>query len=557
MPFFRNRCSGGKVKTFLLELLPIIQWLRKYTFAFALNDFIAGTAVGLTVIPQGLAYASIARLPAAFGLYSAFMGPMIYCIFGTSKDISLGPTAIMSALVAAACARPRTWPAELNHPMDHISDPNIAVTLSFFVGIILVALGLARLGFIVNFISHPVITGFICAASVTISTGQVRYWEEGCPDSSPGKANCTVFTLTKINKNATLPRFALPTWDYYYKCDPKDPTDACSHDGHYHVTLGRVVSALGSSFAIIPMMAYLESISIAKGFAQKNDYRISTSQELVAIGMSNFAGAFVSSYPVTGSFSRSSVNNQSNVSTPAGGIMVGVLVILALAFLTPAFEYIPAACLGAVIIMAASQMFDYAGCVEIWRISKLDFVVLAVTFIGCLFDTADGILIGVAMHLIILLFKYAYPNMSDSVDENGVLTISFESDLYFPSAEKISDQTILFQELYKSQVIKLDFTKVERIDSAASQSVKKTIESLIKKDLAVSVEGNMDDKVMEKLKAAGIFELLAEAPNQDREDSLPIEDCPELEDEESDDKEVRKSDQAETDFENNNENMPI
>ena len=100
-----------------------------------------------------------------------------------------------------------------------------------------------------------------------------QYWEEGCPDSSPGKANCTVFTLTKINKNATLPPFALPTWDYYYKCNPKDPTDACSHDGHYHVTLGRILSALGSSFAVIPMMAYLESISIAKGFAQKNDYR--------------------------------------------------------------------------------------------------------------------------------------------------------------------------------------------------------------------------------------------------------------------------------------------
>jgi MFS superfamily sulfate permease-like transporter len=103
--------------------------------------------------------------------------------------------------------------------------------------------------------------------------------------------------------------------------------------------------------------------------------------------------------------------------------------------------------------MAASQMFDYAGCVEIWRISKLDFIVLAVTFIGCLFDTADGILIGIAMHLVILLFKYAYPNMSDFVDENGVLTISFESDLYFPSAEKIEDQTILFQELYKSKVL--------------------------------------------------------------------------------------------------------
>ena len=104
MANFREYCSRGNLKTFFIELFPILKWLSKYTLAFALNDFIAGTAVGLTVIPQGLAYASIARLPAAFGLYSAFMGPLIYCIFGTSKDISLGPTAIMSALVAAACA---------------------------------------------------------------------------------------------------------------------------------------------------------------------------------------------------------------------------------------------------------------------------------------------------------------------------------------------------------------------------------------------------------------------------------------------------------------------
>ena len=137
-------------------------------------------------------------------------------------------------------------------------------------------------------------------------------------------------------------------------------------------------------------MAYLESISIAKGFGLKNDYKVSNSQELVAIGFSNFFGSFVSSFPVTGSFSRSSVNDQSNVATPAGGIMVGVLVLLALAFLTAAFEYIPAAVLGAVIIMAASQMFDLKGCLEIWHISKLDAIPLIVTFVGCLFDTGKG-----------------------------------------------------------------------------------------------------------------------------------------------------------------------
>lgn len=226
-------------------------------------------------------------------------------------------------------------------------------------------------------------------------------------------------------------------------------------------------------------MGYLESISIAKGFAIKNDYKVSNSQELVAIGASNFFGSFVSSYPVTGSFSRSSVNDQSNVATPAGGVMVGVLVLLALAFLTSAFEYIPAATLGAVIIMAASQMFDLQGIIQIWRISKLDAIPLGVTFIGCLFDTADGIIIGIAVHLVILLYRYAIPTLVDK-EEGGVLSISIESDLFFPAAEKLADQLLLYQELYESKNVVLDLTKVTEIDSAAAQALKTTIQSSMK-----------------------------------------------------------------------------
>lgn len=583
----------------LKDLVPIVKWLPLYTLHKLLNDFIAGMAVGLTVIPQGLAYASIARLPAAFGLYSAFMGPFIYCIFGTSKDISLGPTAIMSALVAAACARPPSWPKELNVPPDVTSDPNIAVTLSFFTGIILISVGLCRLGFMVNFISHPVITGFICSAAITIPAGQLKkifgihiathkffpemwelvkglkdtniydfivgistmillflmkyiksryadkeglhkgvrqtcwfigtarnavvviffavisfivnhnlisYWDDGCPNSKPGKPYCTVFTLTKIKKNSTVPAFALPTWDYSYICDPTDPSELCSHDGHFHVTISRILSGLGSSLAIIPLMGYLESISIAKGFAIKNDYKVSNSQELVAIGASNFFGSFVSSYPVTGSFSRSSVNDQSNVATPAGGVMVGVLVLLALAFLTSAFEYIPAATLGAVIIMAASQMFDLQGIIQIWRISKLDAIPLGVTFIGCLFDTADGIIIGIAVHLVILLYRYAIPTLVDK-EEGGVLSISIESDLFFPAAEKLADQLLLYQELYESKNVVLDLTKVTEIDSAAAQALKTTIQSSMKKGVDYKIVAT-NQHILDRLQSAGIFQVL-------------------------------------------------
>ena len=168
----------------------------------------------------------------------------------------------------------------------------------------------------------------------------------------------------------------MPLFTYEYKCNvTTDASNGChTVDGEtyglFTVKAYTLIKAIGSSLAIIPLMAYLESISIAKGFSVKNDYRIDTSQELIAIGISNFMGSFVSSYTVTGSFSRSSVNDQSSVATPAGGVYVGVLVLMAIAFLTPAFVYIPSATLGGVIIMAASQMFDYEGIKEIWNISK-------------------------------------------------------------------------------------------------------------------------------------------------------------------------------------------
>ena len=251
------------------------------------------------------------------------------------------------------------------------------------------------------------------------------------------------------------------------------------------MTLSKIVSGLGSSLAIIPLMAYLESISLAKGFAIKNDYKISNSQELIAVGAANFVGSFVSSFPITGSFSRSSINDQSNVSTAAGGIMVGTIVLLALAYLTPAFEYIPSATLGAVIIIALIQMFDWNGFVEIWRISTLDTIPLIVTFVACMFDTADGIIIGIGVHLVILLYRYACPKMVDK-QENQILHVAIESDLFFPAAEKIGDQLMLLQELYEAKSITLNLSKVSEMDSASVQAIKTSITSLSKVNVLIS-----------------------------------------------------------------------
>ena len=169
----------------------------------------------------------------------------------------------------------------------------------------------------------------------------------------------------------------MPRFTYTY------PTsNGTAHD----VSFTDIVSTLSTGLFIVPLMAYLESISIAKGFSIKNNYKISANQELLAIGASNAVSALVMSYPVTGSFSRSAVNSQSNVATPAGGIVCGLLVLIAALFLTPVFVYIPAACLGAVIILAAVSMFDLDGIRHVWRVNRLDMLPLVCTFVLCFWD---------------------------------------------------------------------------------------------------------------------------------------------------------------------------
>ncbi|KAM9313657.1 sodium-independent sulfate anion transporter isoform 2-T2 [Pholidichthys leucotaenia] len=341
-------CSCNTVKAWL----PILSWLPQYNLKWLRMDFLAGLTVGLTVVPQALAYAEVAGLPVQYGLYSAFMGGFIYTFLGTSKDVTLGPTAIMSLLCFSVVG----------------GQPNRAVLLTLLCGIIQAAMALLRLGFLLDFISFPVIKGFTCAAAVTISFGQVK--------------------------------------------------------------------GFGGGLALIPFMGLLESIAIAKAFASQNDYRIDANQELLAIGVTNIMGSFVSAYPVTGSFGRTAVNSQTGVCTPAGGIVTSVIVLLSLEFLMPAFYYIPKASLAAVIICAVAPMVDYRVVPKMWRIRKLDLLPFFVTFLMSFWEVQYGIIAGVAVSGVLLLHTLARPQIKMS--DHGVLVMELSSGLTFPATEYLS-----------------------------------------------------------------------------------------------------------------------
>lgn len=473
-------CSFNKVKSWL----PILSWLPHYNLKWLQMDVLAGLTVGMTVVPQALAYADVAGLPVQFGLYSAFMGGFIYMFLGTSKDVTLGPTAIMSLLCFSVVG----------------GEPHRAVLLSLLCGLIQATMGLLRLGFLLDFISYPVIKGFTCAAAVTIGFGQVKnifglrgvptefvleayYTFAKIPEARVGDVVlgllCLALLITLTFMKMTLPSDDAPTyirvtrkfvwavatmrnalvvvgatvvafsWEAFghnvftitgetaqglppFKPPPTSDTTA----NGTNVTFGEIVEDFGGGLAVIPFMGLLESIAIAKAFGSQNGYRIVANQELLAIGLTNIMGSFVSAYPVTGSFGRTAVNSQTGVCTPAGGIVTSSVVLLSLAFLMPAFYYIPKASLAAVIICAVAPMADYTVVKKIWKINKLDLLPFGVTFLVCFWEVQYGIIAGVAMSGALLLYNTARPKIK--MLDHDTLVLELRSGLSFPATEYLS-----------------------------------------------------------------------------------------------------------------------
>ncbi|XP_059804333.1 sodium-independent sulfate anion transporter isoform X2 [Hypanus sabinus] len=477
----RSACS----RRTLQRCLPILAWLPRYSARWLQMDVLAGVTVGLTVVPQALAYAEIAGLPAQYGLYSSFMGCFVYCLLGTSKDITLGPTAIMSLLVSTYARH----------------DPVYAVLLAFLCGCIQLAMGVLRLGFLVDFISLPVIKGFTSSAALTIGFGQVKnilglrdiprqffrevyYTFYNIPhtrvgDLALGLVCVLLLVVLKLMKGSlpakprelplnrlchTVVSFAATArnavvvvaaslvalcfesrcWHVFTLTGPMarglppfrfPPFPQAETNGTQ--CFAEIVRDFGAGLAVVPLVGFLESIAIAKAFATQNGYRIHPDQELLAIGSTNILGSFVSSFPVTGSFGRTAVNSQTGVCSPAGGIVTGIIVLLSLAFLTPLFFYVPKAALAAVIICAVSSVFDLRILVTLWRVNKLDLLPFLASFLGCFWEIQYGILAGIALSGIILLYNVARPEIK--VADYGPVVVQLQSGLNFPAAEYVRD----------------------------------------------------------------------------------------------------------------------
>jgi SulP family sulfate permease len=511
---------------------PILEWIKTYNKSFFKKDFIAGITVGVMLIPQGMAYAMIAGLPPVYGLYAALLPQIIYALMGTSRQLAVGPVAMDSLLVASALNTMAIIDA------DHYI--SLAIFLALFVGLIQIFLGLLKFGFLVNFLSKPVINGFTSAAAMIIGLSQLNHmlgielpsssflhqiiqslWEKS-QEIDPFTLLITlgsillIFGFKKISSEipAALIVVILATiltaslqWDnsgvkivgFIPQGLPSIQLQSISIREIYQLFPMAITLAL---------IAFLEAISVAKGIEQKeNKDRVMPNQELIALGTANLIGSFFQSYPTTGGFSRTAVNHQTGAKTGIASLISALLVGLTLIFFTELFYHLPKAVLGAIILMAVINLIDLKYPLHLWKTHREEFFVLLFTFTITLFlGIKEGILLGAFMSLSLMVYRSTQPHIAvlgrikgTSIFRNvlrfpeqvetfqGIMIIRFDGQLFFANhnyfKKQINDRIEKQKDHIKYLVV--DAGPINYVDATALGTLHLWIKELKQKDTKV------------------------------------------------------------------------
>ncbi|XP_018794273.1 PREDICTED: sodium-independent sulfate anion transporter-like [Bactrocera latifrons] len=483
-------------KKTLYKRMPILEWLPKYDRNDFVGDLVAGITVGLTVIPQGLAFAGITGLELQYGLYSCFMGCFIYVLFGTSKDVPVGPTAIAALLTF-----------QIGH-----GDLVKTILLTFLTGIIEVLMGLLKLGFLIDFVSGPVSAGFTSAASLIIFTSQLKdllvvdtagdtlvdMWVSivkdfrniSWNDSALGVS--AVFLLLSMRAMTFIeigPKEGKKSWQrvlqktiwligtsrnavlvvlvgmlgyhllqsgndifrmvgYVPSGLPEFKIPAFSATTYTNTTNGEfvemnetfldMVSSLGAGLIVIPLVSLLETTALIQAFADGKP--CDANQELIAIGLCNVGTSFAQGFRGNGPLARGAVLNASGVRTQMSNLYTGVIVIFALLYFTPAFYYVPKAALAAIIVSATIFMLQYRVVKPMWHSKRTDLIPGLGAFIACIvLPIQIGILVGMTINVVFILYSAARPKLRIETLEasNGIKYLMLTPDrcLIFPSVE--------------------------------------------------------------------------------------------------------------------------
>lgn len=513
----------------LARWLPILDWGRHYHRGLAAQDGLAAVIVTLMLIPQSLAYAMLAGLPPAAGLYASILPLLAYALFGSSRTLAVGPVAVISLMTVAALS-PHFSPGSAEYA-------GAAMLLALVSGLALLLMAVLRLGFLANLLSHPVISGFISASAILIAVSQFKHLlgvqAEG--ETLPAMLQALWQALPQLHWPTLfigstsllllyLSRAYLQGWLIRLGIKPT-LADGLTKTAPVLVMISAILLVSGLNLAaagvpvvgtvpaglppltlppldwqlawqllpaalLISLIGFVETVSVAHTLAAKRRQRISPDQELFGLGAANVAAAVSGGFPVTGGFSRSVVNFDAGAQTPMAGILTAAGIAAVALFFTPLLHNLPHAVLAAVIIIAVLSLVDLAALHRTWRFSRQDFAAMAATILGVLFIGIDtGILIGVALSLLLFLWRTSWPHLAvvgqvpgtehfrnierfAVIQSERVLSVRVDESLYFSNA-RFLEERLLRLAFSQSQIdhLVLMCSGVNHIDASALDSL--------------------------------------------------------------------------------------
>ncbi|MDA9037931.1 solute carrier family 26 protein [Flavobacteriaceae bacterium] len=511
-------------------------WISEYKSEYFKSDLAAGITVAVLLIPQGMAYALIAGLPPIYGLYAALVPQIVYAFLGTSRQLAVGPVAMDSLLVAAGLGA-----LSIVDPSQYIQ---MAIVLALLMGALQFILGLLRMGFIVSFLSKPVINGFTAAAAIIIGLSQLKHLL-GIPVAQSNKIQEFASTFLQSTTPIHLPTLIIGLGSVLLligikKWNPKIPSGLIAVVlGIFWVYFGKqtqtgvaivgeipnglpsftlpltdweTIKALFPIALTIALVAFMEAVSVAKAIQEKHkNYEINPNQELIALGASNIIGSLFQSYPTTGGFSRTAVNDQAGAKTGISALVSAIIVAVILSFFTHWFFYLPKAVLGAIIIVAVINLIDLKYAARLFKSRKDEFAVLLLTFVLTLFvGITQGILFGIIFSLLLLVFRTSKPHYAflgrigttnyfknierfpeEVVVRNDLIILRFDAQLFFGNIEFFKKLVLEAIEKNKGQVkgFIINARAINYIDSTATEQLVEIIKKLQKKDIRVMIVG--------------------------------------------------------------------
>lgn len=534
------------------KILPILRWAPRYERSDLRADLAAGVTVGAMLVPQAMAYALLAGLPPAVGLYAATIPVIVYALFGTSRQLAVGPVAIVSLLTASALA-----PLVEEGTAGYVS---AAALLALMVGVVHIVLGAGRLGYLVNFLSHSVLVGFTAAAALIIGFSQAKHLLGISIERNEHFYETVLAVIERVGEsNRTTVVLGLASLAALFglkKMAPRVPAAlvvvvgsilavevANLEDRGVKVVgdipgslpafglpdfSGSLIGSLAGTAFVITLVGFMESIAVAKVYARRHRYEVEPNSELIGLGAANVAAGLFGGYPVTGGFSRTAVNDTAGARTPLASLFTAGIVLTTIAFLTPLLTSLPNAALGAIIVMAVIGLIDIREMRHVAKVKRSDLIGLGVAFFATLALGIElGIVVAVVASMLVVFARMSMPHtavlghVADTTSYrnierfpeartiDGISIIRIDAALSFVNATNVKKLLVSAAENLGDdpRILILDASGINDVDATGAEMLHEVITEITERGAELHLS-DVKGPVRDVLRRAGIWDAL-------------------------------------------------